>query len=56
MLIRVSRPAFNEKIRAMSLSELNIVDFVTINNSHSAVSVIKKLKPNIFAKVKNTKI
>ena len=34
----------------MSLSELNIVDFVTINNSHSAVSVIKKLKPNIFCK------
>ncbi len=46
------RPAFSEKIRAMSLSELNMIDFVTINNSHSAVSVIKKLKPNIFCKGK----
>ncbi len=51
----LGRPAFNEKIRAMSLSELNIVDFVTINNSHSAVSVIKKLKPNIFCKGKEYK-
>ncbi len=44
------RPAFSEKIRAMSLSELNIIDYITINTGPSAVNVIKKLKPHFFCK------
>ena len=50
------RPAFNQNIRAMSLSELNIVDYVTINTTHSAVNVIKTIKPNIFCKGSEYKI
>ena len=49
------RPAFNEKIRAMSLSELNIIDYITVNNSPTAVNVIKKLKPHFFCKGKEYK-
>ena len=40
----------------MSLAELNIVDYVTINNSHSAVNVIRTIKPNIFCKGTEYKI
>ena len=44
------RPAFNEKIRALSLAELGIIDYVTINKTSTAVNVIKKLKPNFYCK------
>lgn len=50
------RPVFNQNIRALSLAELNIVDYVTINNSHSAVNVIRTIKPNIFCKGTEYKI
>lgn len=44
------RPAFNENLRALSLSELKSIDYVAINSSHSATNVIKKLRPNYYCK------
>ena len=44
------RPAFNEKYRAEALSHLKNIDYVTINNSATAVNVIKKIKPKIYCK------
>ncbi len=45
-----SRPMFKEDIRMKSLAALEIVDYVTINDSVSAVNIIKKLKPNFYCK------
>ena len=45
-----SRPMFNEDIRMKSLAALEIIDYVTINDSVSAVNIIKKLKPNFYCK------
>ena len=39
---------FNEDIRMKSLAALEIIDYVTINDSVSAVNIIKKLKPNFY--------
>ena len=44
------RPYFNENLRMESLSNLSIVDFVTLNNSPTAVNLIKKLQPDIYCK------
>ncbi len=44
------RPAFNEKLRLEQLASLVCVDFVVLNNSSDAVSMIKKMKPNIYVK------
>ena len=44
------RPAFNEKLRAEAIAALDVVDYVAINSSPTAVSVIKKIKPNIYCK------
>lgn len=44
------RPAFNEKLRLEQIASLACVDFVVLNNSPDAVSIIKKIKPNIFVK------
>ena len=44
------KPYFNEKIRAHSLSSLEMIDFVVITNEKSAVSTIKKIKPNFYFK------
>ncbi len=44
------RPFFNEKNRAKVISNLKMVDFVVINNSATAVSLITLLKPNIYCK------
>jgi rfaE bifunctional protein kinase chain/domain/rfaE bifunctional protein nucleotidyltransferase chain/domain len=44
------RPAFNEKLRLEAIAALNVVDYVTLNSSSTAISAIKKIKPNIYCK------
>ena len=44
------RPAFNEKLRLEAIAALNIVDYVALNSSPTAISAIKKIKPNIYCK------
>lgn len=44
------RPVFNQNIRAEMLAALELVDFVTIVESFSAVDVIKLLKPDYYVK------
>ena len=53
------RPAFNEDLRAEVLAALEIVDYVAMVNSDSAISAIDKIKPNYYVKgpdYKNRKI
>ncbi|MDC0449573.1 PfkB family carbohydrate kinase [Pelagibacteraceae bacterium] len=50
------RPAFEERIRMKALASLQIVDFVYLNNSPSAVEAINKLKPDIYCKGSDYKI
>ena len=45
-----SRPMFKEDIRMKSLAALEIIDYVTLNDSVSAINIIKKLKPNFYCK------
>ena len=45
-----TRPAFNEKLRLESIAALNVVNYVTLNSSSTAISAIKKIKPNIYCK------
>ena len=45
-----NRPAFKENLRAEAIASLNAVDYVALNTSPTAVSVIKKIKPNIYCK------
>jgi len=47
------RPRFSEYDRAMMLSSLSIVDFVTINIEATSVNVISKLKPDFYVKGKD---
>ena len=44
------RPAFNEKNRLEAISSLSVVDYVVLNNSKTAVSIIKEIRPNIYCK------
>ena len=44
------KPFFNEQLRAHSLASLEMIDFVIITNEKSAVSTIKKIKPNYYFK------
>ena len=45
-----SRPAFNEKLRLEAIAALDVVDFVSLNTSPTAVVPIQKLRPNIYCK------
>ena len=44
------RPVFNQNIRAEMMAALELVDFVTIVESISAIEIIKLLKPNYYVK------
>lgn len=46
----LNRPFFNQDMRSEALASLNCVDYVVIVSSESAVSAIKKIKPNIYCK------
>ena len=41
------RPVFNQKLRAEALAALQVVDFVAINDTPSAVETILQLQPDI---------
>ncbi len=45
-----NRPIFKLKERIKLLSSLKIVDFIVVNDSISAVKLIKNLKPNFYCK------
>ena len=45
-----SRPAFNENIRMNAIAALEIVDYVILNNSSTAINSIKKVKPQFYCK------
>lgn len=44
------KPYFKEKHRTHALASLEVIDFVVIINEISAVSVIKKIKPDFYVK------
>ena len=45
-----NRPHFNTTLRAEALSSIGIIDYVSINYSHSSSEMIKKLRPNVYFK------
>ena len=45
-----NRPAFNEKLRIEAIAALDTVDYVALNQSPTAISAIKKIKPHIYCK------
>lgn len=44
------RPAFPEKLRLEQLAALMYVDYVVLNDSADAISIIKKIKPQVYVK------
>ena len=44
------RPAFNEILRTEAIAELDVVDYVAINEWPTAIETIKLLKPNFYVK------
>ena len=44
------RPYFNVDLRAKMIAELDIVDLIIINDTPTAIKVIKKVKPSFYAK------
>lgn len=44
------RPAFNEKLRLEQVASLSCVDYVVLNHTPDAVSVIRVLQPDIYVK------
>ena len=44
------RPHIPQNLRALNLAALEVVDFVVIDNFSKPINLIKKLKPNFFAK------
>ncbi len=44
------RPIFSSKVRAEFISNLSCVDYVIINNSKTSISLIKRIRPNIYSK------
>ena len=48
-----NRPYFNETIRTKSLASLEIVDYVFVSNSNTAINSINKIKPNFYSKGKD---
>ncbi len=44
------RPVFSEALRLEAIAALEDVDYVVLNDSPDAVSIIKKLKPSLYVK------
>ena len=44
------KPVFNHNLRAFTLANLKIVDFVYVNNSLDSVKLINAIKPNFYVK------
>jgi len=49
------KPAFNQILRAEALSAISFVDYVSINETSTAINPITILKPNIYCKGKDYK-
>ena len=49
------RPVFNQVLRSEALAAIDVVDYVAINETPTAVHPIKILKPNIYCKGKDYK-
>ena len=45
-----NRPLFDSTIRAKSILALQTVDFVIVSKAYDCVEILKKIKPNFFAK------
>ena len=45
-----TKPFFNEKLRLHAVAALNCVDYVVLNESVTAIEIIKEVKPNIYSK------
>ena len=50
-----SRPIFDNNYRAEMIAALEIVDYVVLSDSETAVNVIKQIKPNFYVKGKDYK-
>ena len=50
-----NRPAFNQNLRCESIAALEPVDYVSVNDSPTAITPIKIVKPNIYCKGKDYK-
>ena len=49
------KPVFNQMLRSEAISALELVDYVSINDTSTAVNPIKIIKPNIYCKGKDYK-
>ena len=49
------RPVFNQTLRSESIAAIDSVDYVAINDTPTAVTPIKIIKPNIYCKGKDYK-
>jgi len=49
------RPVFNQTLRSESIAAIDSVDYVVINDTPTAVSPIKIIRPNIYCKGKDYK-
>ncbi len=49
------RPAFNENLRSEAIASIGVVDYVAINDSPTAETPIKYLRPNVYCKGKDYK-
>ena len=45
-----SRPLFKSEQRLESLTTIQVIDFVVLNNSRNAVDIINKIKPDYYCK------
>jgi len=44
------RPAFKEKLRREAIAALDVVNYVVINNTPTAINMIQKVRPNVYCK------
>lgn len=44
------KPIFNESLRAEMIANLNLVDFIIINNKETSINLINLIKPNFYGK------
>ena len=44
------RPIFNQKLRSEALAALQVIDFVAVNETSSAVETILQLQPDVYVK------
>jgi len=49
------KPVFNQSLRSEALAAIDVVDYVAINNTTTAINPIQLLKPNIYCKGKDYK-